>query len=84
MPGPLIRKKYKSLSFLGGVAQTMLFRAFSIFAVAAFASVLASPIPDQETKALAKRGSVLSGQWDTESEVCQLFDPSSGPCKVSL
>ncbi|KAK0210167.1 glycoside hydrolase family 12 protein [Desarmillaria ectypa] len=47
----------------------MLFRAFSILAVAAFASVLASPIPDQETKALAKRGSVLSGQWSTESEV---------------
>ncbi|KAK0186002.1 glycoside hydrolase family 12 protein [Armillaria mellea] len=54
----------------------MLIRACSILAVAAFASVLASPIPDQETKALAKRGSVLSGQWDTESEVCQLFDPS--------
>ncbi|KAK0455173.1 glycoside hydrolase family 12 protein [Desarmillaria tabescens] len=46
----------------------MFFRAFSILAIVAFASVLASPIPDQETKALAKRGSVLSGQWDTESE----------------
>lgn len=62
----------------------MLFRAFSILAVAAFASVLASPIPDQETKALAKRGSVLSGQWDTESEVRRFFNRSSGPCKVSL
>ncbi|KAK0441402.1 glycoside hydrolase family 12 protein [Armillaria borealis] len=51
----------------------MLFHACSILAVAAFASVLASPIPDQETKALAKRGSVLSGQWDTESEVCRRF-----------
>ncbi|PBK83164.1 glycoside hydrolase family 12 protein [Armillaria gallica] len=51
----------------------MLFHAFSILAVAALASVLASPIPDQETKQLAKRGSVLSGQWDTESEVCRRF-----------
>ncbi|KAK0473984.1 glycoside hydrolase family 12 protein [Armillaria novae-zelandiae] len=46
----------------------MLLRACSVLVVAAFASVLASPIPDQQTKALAKRGSVLSGQWDTESE----------------
>ncbi|KAK0229072.1 glycoside hydrolase family 12 protein [Armillaria nabsnona] len=50
-----------------------LFRAFSILAVAAFASVLASPIPDQETKALAKRGLVLSGQWDTEPEANDRF-----------
>ncbi|KAK0492091.1 glycoside hydrolase family 12 protein [Armillaria luteobubalina] len=51
----------------------MLLRACSILAVAAFASVLASPIPDEQAKALAKRGSVLSGQWDTESEVRQRF-----------
>lgn len=33
-----------------------------------FSSALATPVPD-ENKALEKRGALLTGQWDTESQV---------------
>lgn len=39
-----------------------------LFLTLSLTSVLGTPVPDEE-KSLAKRGTVLSGQWDTESEV---------------
>lgn len=48
----------------------MLFKnLLRFFVTVSVASVLANPISEEATTALAKRGTVLSGQWDTESEV---------------
>jgi hypothetical protein len=39
-----------------------------LFIALSLTSVFGTPVPDEE-KSLAKRGAVLSGQWDTESQV---------------
>ncbi|THH20039.1 hypothetical protein EW146_g1227 [Bondarzewia mesenterica] len=64
------RKQYKGQAlFQTDPATEMVFtKGFALILLSLnLASVLAVPVSD--TQALSKRGSVLTGQWDTESEV---------------